>query len=95
MVILALGEGKFRPVQVLPGAEHQGRTEILAGLDAGDSVVVSGQFLIDSEANLRGALTRMGGDPPAGRMRQLGSEGARPVYGGHETHQDTDGGTVP
>jgi Cu(I)/Ag(I) efflux system membrane fusion protein len=43
-------------------------TEILVGLAGGERVVASGQFLIDSEANLSGALERLGepADPHAG-----------------------------
>lgn len=87
VVILAEGDGRFRPALVQVGADREGQTEILSGLEEGEAIVVSGQFLIDSEANLRGALARMQGDPPAGRMRQLGGEGAPPVYGGHEGHK--------
>jgi Cu(I)/Ag(I) efflux system membrane fusion protein len=71
VVIEALGEGRFRPVEVQAGAEANGQTEIRSGLEAGRSVVVSGQFLIDSEASLRAAATRMApaedGDAKAGR----------------------------
>lgn len=62
VVILAEGDGKFRPAMVKIGDDRQGQTEILEGLDEGETIVVSGQFLIDSEANLRGALARMRGD---------------------------------
>jgi Cu(I)/Ag(I) efflux system membrane fusion protein len=58
-VILAEGEGLFRPVNVSAGLEQGDQTEIRTGLQAGDRIVVSGQFLIDSEANLRGALERL------------------------------------
>jgi Cu(I)/Ag(I) efflux system membrane fusion protein len=58
-VILAEGEGQFRPVAVVAGLEQGEQTEIIRGLKAGDAVVTSGQFLIDSEANLRGALDRL------------------------------------
>jgi Cu(I)/Ag(I) efflux system membrane fusion protein len=58
IVILALGEGKFRPVEVMTGMEAEGKTEILKGLEQGQQVVASGQFLIDSEASLRTALER-------------------------------------
>jgi Cu(I)/Ag(I) efflux system membrane fusion protein len=58
-VILADGEGQFRPVAVTAGLEQGEQTEITSGLKAGERVVVSGQFLIDSEANLRGALDRL------------------------------------
>ncbi len=58
-VILAEGQGQFRPVAVTVGSEEGDQTEIVNGLTPGDQVVVSGQFLIDSEANLRGALDRL------------------------------------
>lgn len=66
-VIVAEGEGRFRPVTVSLGSERDGRTEILDGLEAGQQVVSSGQFLIDSEANLRGAYNRMGSAAEAGQ----------------------------
>ena len=59
VVIVAEGEGKFTPVEVEPGAEGNGETEIRRGLQAGQRVVTSGQFLIDSEASLRGTAARM------------------------------------
>lgn len=59
VVILAEGEGKFRPVDVEVGFEMDGKTEIRKGVKAGDTVVVSGQFLVDSEASLKGTLTRL------------------------------------
>jgi Cu(I)/Ag(I) efflux system membrane fusion protein len=60
VVIVALGDGKFAPVEVELGAEANGQTEIRKGLAPGQQVVVSGQFLIDSEASLKGTLARMG-----------------------------------
>lgn len=60
VVMLAQGEGKFAPVEVEIGLEANGQTEVRKGLEAGQKVVVSGQFLIDSEASLRGTTTRMG-----------------------------------
>ncbi|MBS0309507.1 MAG: efflux RND transporter periplasmic adaptor subunit [Proteobacteria bacterium] len=64
VVMAALGDGKFQPVDVELGAEANGQTEIRKGLEAGQKVVVSGQFLIDSEASLKGTATRMS-DMPA------------------------------
>ena len=58
-VIVAEANGHFRPVAVRTGLSSGGKTEILAGLKGGERVVVSGQFLIDSEASLSGALERM------------------------------------
>ncbi|MCV6639417.1 efflux RND transporter periplasmic adaptor subunit [Candidatus Albibeggiatoa sp. nov. NOAA] len=59
-VVLALGEGKFKSVDVVTGMHSNDEVEILSGLEAGDKVVVSGQFLIDSEANLQASFMRMG-----------------------------------
>jgi len=60
-VIIALGDGKFKPVAVKAGIESNNKVEILHGLEEGDEVVVSSQFLIDSESNLRASLLRMSG----------------------------------
>jgi Cu(I)/Ag(I) efflux system membrane fusion protein len=60
VVMVAQGDGKVWPVDVEIGMETNGQTEIRKGLDAGQKVVVSGQFLIDSEASLKGTATRMG-----------------------------------
>lgn len=59
VVMLVQGEGKFVPVDIEPGLEANGQTEVRKGLEAGQNVVVSGQFLIDSEASLKGSLGRM------------------------------------
>jgi Cu(I)/Ag(I) efflux system membrane fusion protein len=59
VVIVADGESKFRPVDVEVGRDSGDLTEILKGLQAGQRVVVSGQFLIDSEASLNTTLDRM------------------------------------
>lgn len=64
VVIVASDKGRFVPVDVETGVESQGQTEIHSGIHDGDSVVVSGQFLIDSEANLKAAINRMS-DMPA------------------------------
>jgi Cu(I)/Ag(I) efflux system membrane fusion protein len=58
-VILAEGDGHFRAVSVRTGRAAGGYTEVLDGLHGGEKVVVSGQFLIDSEASLSGALQRL------------------------------------
>jgi len=73
VVIVAQGDGKFAPVDVEIGMESEGRTEIRNGLEAGQKIVVSGQFLIDSEASLRGTATRMS-DAPAAQGRTSGSQ---------------------
>jgi membrane fusion protein, copper/silver efflux system len=60
VVVVAQGDGKFASVDVEVGIDGNGQTEIRKGLQAGQKVVVSGQFLVDSEANLRASTTRMG-----------------------------------
>jgi Cu(I)/Ag(I) efflux system membrane fusion protein len=65
VVLLAEADGTFRPVDVEIGMEANGQTEIKRGLEAGQKVVASGQFLIDSEASLRATTTRMS-EMPAG-----------------------------
>jgi len=57
-VINALGDGKFKPVDVKTGMRSQGEVEILSGLKKGNRIVLSGQFLIDSEANLQASFLR-------------------------------------
>jgi Cu(I)/Ag(I) efflux system membrane fusion protein len=64
-VVLALGEGRFAPADVETGIAAMGVTEIVSGLEAGDEVVVSGQFLIDSESSLRESFRKMSGGEPA------------------------------
>ncbi len=60
-VIVALGNGRFKPVPVKIGIESNNKIEILNGLQEGDEVVVSSQFLIDSESSLRASLSRLSG----------------------------------
>jgi Cu(I)/Ag(I) efflux system membrane fusion protein len=65
VVVVAQGDGKFAPVDVEVGLDSHGQTEIRKGLQAGQKVVVSGQFLVDSEANLKASTTRMSDLPAA------------------------------
>ena len=54
LVMLALEDGRYRPVEVRIGQESGEFTVILDGLEEGQKVVASGQFLLDSEASLTG-----------------------------------------
>jgi Cu(I)/Ag(I) efflux system membrane fusion protein len=60
-VVIVMDGERFRAATVRTGVERDGRTEILGGLKAGERVVASGQFLIDSEASLRSTLSRFEG----------------------------------
>ncbi len=73
------GPGKFSPVPVELGAEAGGQVEIRSGLQAGQKVAVSGQFLIDSEASLKGSVQRMGAPAPAGDAAALVHRGEATV----------------
>ncbi|RPH26903.1 efflux RND transporter periplasmic adaptor subunit [Buttiauxella warmboldiae] len=57
-VLVTQNDGHFNPVNVVVGTAQNGWVEIKQGLKEGDNVVTSGQFLIDSEASLRSALTQ-------------------------------------
>ena len=59
VVIVEAAAGRFAPVEVEVGRESGDLVEVRKGLAAGQRVVVSGQFLVDSEASLKGALARL------------------------------------
>tara|TARA_X000000950_G_scaffold145205_3_gene179539 strand:+ start:24929 stop:26104 length:1176 start_codon:yes stop_codon:yes gene_type:complete len=71
-VIIALGDGRFAGRGVQTGVSANGQTEIIAGLQPGERVVASGQFMLDSEVNLREGFSKL--QPPPG------------VVAGPETH---------
>ncbi len=58
-VIVAHGEGQFEAAEVRIGASSDGRTVIVSGLSEGEEVVVSGQFMLDSESSFSGASVRL------------------------------------
>ena len=58
-VILALGNGKFTKREVVSGISADDKTEIIQGLEEGDEVVTSSQFLIDSESSLKEVLSKL------------------------------------
>jgi membrane fusion protein, copper/silver efflux system len=59
IVIVAHEQGRFEPVVVQLGQSDGNKIAILEGLKVGQKVVISGQFLIDSEANLQGVLDKL------------------------------------
>lgn len=62
-VVVALGEGRFRVHEIMTGIESGEWVEVIAGLEAGDEVVTSAQFLLDSEASLTGSFRRLEAAP--------------------------------
>lgn len=90
-VFVDRGNGYIEPRQVEIGERMADRIEILKGLRAGERIVISGNFLIDSESQLKSAAGGMAGmahgSSPGGKSK----EPAAPAGGGgHEGH-----GTVP
>jgi len=78
IVMLAGENGRYQAVEVKVGREAGGQSEILAGLTAGQKVVASGQFLIDSEASLAGLNVRpLPATGPA--MSAMAPAAAKPV----------------
>ncbi|UXU89934.1 efflux RND transporter periplasmic adaptor subunit [Burkholderia sp. S-53] len=61
IVIVKNGDGRLQPATVTVGNDIGSETEVLSGLNDGDTVVASGQFLIDSEASLKSVLPRLDG----------------------------------
>lgn len=71
-VLVAEGNGHFAPVEVVAGLAQDGWVEIKQGLQAGQQVVTSGQFLIDSEASMRSALPQMAAQEGVKQYQTLG-----------------------
>jgi Cu(I)/Ag(I) efflux system membrane fusion protein len=77
VVVVAQPDGRFAPVDVEVGLDSNGQTEIRKGLQIGQKVVVSGQFLLDSEASLKATTTRMSEMPASSQ----GSAGDKTHHG--------------
>ena len=79
VVLVALGEGRFEPRDVKLGTRGEGFVEVLSGVKDGETVVTRANFLIDSESNLKAALSgfnadkSMSGGGPAGTASGVGS----------------------
>jgi Cu(I)/Ag(I) efflux system membrane fusion protein len=85
VVIVRESDGRFRPVDVVLGGEANNDIEIRKGVEPGQTVVASGQFLLDSEASLKSALTRIdtsSASTPAATMPAAPASGADP-HAGH------------
>jgi Cu(I)/Ag(I) efflux system membrane fusion protein len=82
LVMVASEDGRYQPAEVQLGREAQGQVEILSGLNEGEKVVASGQFLIDSEASLAGLEPRSREQVP---MAAAEAQKAKSAAGLHET----------
>jgi membrane fusion protein, copper/silver efflux system len=82
IVLVQLAEGRFEPREVKLGSRSDNYVEVLNGVAAGEQVVVSANFLIDAESNLKAALSGMGGqEQPDGSTPPAESAQSR-----HEGH---------
>lgn len=88
-VVIVRRGGAFVPVPVTTGRELQDWTQILSGIEAGADVVVSGQFLIDSEASLSGVMERLNANAP-----QPGAEPQLPAATGTIRSMNLQQGSV-
>ena len=68
-VVVSLGQGRFHVHEVMTGMESGDWVEIVAGIEEGDRVVTSAQFLIDSEASLAGSVRRLESVPETTAQR--------------------------
>lgn len=78
LVIVDRGEGLFEPVSIMVGAKTEEYYEVLEGLKTGMSVVTSANFLIDSESNMRAAVSGMSGQG-SGTADKDAAAGAKPA----------------
>jgi len=87
LVLVDLGSGEFEPRAVQLGVHADGYTEILGGVADGERVVVDGNFLIDSESNLRAAIGGAGshgrGAATAPKSQTEATPPAEPPHAGH------------
>jgi Cu(I)/Ag(I) efflux system membrane fusion protein len=58
-VVKQVAKERYQPIAIKTGIKSQGKTEILSGLKAGDKIVISSQFLLDSESNLQASFNRL------------------------------------
>jgi Cu(I)/Ag(I) efflux system membrane fusion protein len=65
VVLVELGEGRYQPRAVKLGARSDDHVQVLEGLNNGERVVVSANFLIDAESNLKAALGSFGAQTPS------------------------------
>ena len=84
VVVVALGGGYFDPRDVKLGVMAEGYVQILDGVQEGEKIVVSSQFLIDSESNLKAAISQMSGH--AGMDMSKPMEESRPAADEHKDH---------
>jgi Cu/Ag efflux protein CusF len=87
MVLVQLAEGRFEPRQVKLGGRADDYVEIAQGVKAGEAVVVTANFLIDAESNLKAALTGLTSPSPSTPAQ---ASNAQPTSVGHKAEGTLD-----
>jgi Cu(I)/Ag(I) efflux system membrane fusion protein len=82
IVLIDLGEGRFAPRAVKPGRQGEQYVELLGGVQEGEKVVVSANFLIDAESNLKAALGGFGA-PAAAAVEAAPASSPVDAHKGH------------
>ena len=63
IVFIDKGEGRYAPAEVKLGSKYDGYYEVLGGVSAGERIIASASFLLDSESRLKEAMGAMAGMP--------------------------------
>ena len=87
IVVVALGDGKFKPQEVTLGEYSGGYYQILEGVSEGTKIVTSAQFLIDSESNLRAAVNKFSSGSKENEMDVTGTENASEKVISEDKHE--------
>lgn len=86
IVLVQRGEGLYEPREVKLGMRADGYVEVIEGVREGEQVVVSANFLIDAESNLKAALGAFGGHAQHGSEPPASVPKAAPEAQKHEGH---------
>jgi RND family efflux transporter MFP subunit len=70
LVVVDIGNGYYKPLDVQLGLSANGYVQIVKGIEEGQSIVTSSQFLIDSESNLRAAVSKMSSSDSTGKVEK-------------------------
>ncbi|MFT7300552.1 MAG: Cu(I)/Ag(I) efflux system membrane fusion protein [Porticoccus sp.] len=92
-VFIVRGPGKFEPRVVNLGIESNGQVAVLGGVDDGDEVVTSAQFLVDSESKLREATAKMMDVLKEGRDASSSVSGTKTMD--HNSMEEVDSSDMP
>ena len=90
LVLVQRGAGRFEPRAVKLGRRGDGYVEVLRGVKAGEQVVVSANFLIDAESNLKAALSGFGSEGAAPADPAQPKAGAAAVHSGEARVEAVD-----